>query len=555
MKRFVIFTFFVVLLFESGWSQTRESAGDYGLLVQFEEGLDVGQFVRDFQTKNQGGWGLKIKKNVVGRLNIYLLDYDEEAIGEVELLNELQNEKGVKYAQLNHPVMVRDTLPNDPLFDDQWEMELIQAPAAWDFSTGGHLVTGEEIVVAILDKGFDVQHDDLIDNIWENPGEIPGDGIDNDHNGLTDDVNGWNFRNNGPVHIIDRHGTSVAGIIGANGNNSTGIAGINWNVKMMLFTVNTPSEIVEAYNYALEQRQLYDATNGEKGAFVVVTNASLGQDKVFCEQQPVWGAMYDLLGEVGILGVAATANEDWDVDELGDMPTSCPSDFLIAVTNTDVDDRKVTKAAFGATSIDLGAPGRSTTTTTTLSAYRNNFSGTSSASPHVAGAVALLYSMPCLDFAEMALEQPAETALLMKDAILEGVELLPDLEGKTVSGGRLDLFKSMTWLHAFCIAREEERAADTFSETYLKKKNLVRVYPNPVSDRLFVDFSTQDFMPVSIAVYNMLGQKLFEKTMTATPFESQTIEIPVGGWGVGTYFISLQGVDEKISKRFVKGPR
>ncbi len=555
MKRFVFFVFFVVLLFDFGWSQSRESAGDYGLLVQFDEGFNVGRFVRNFRAQNQDGWGLKIKRAVVTRMNIYLLGFDEGAIGEVELLNKLQNEEGVKYAQLNHPLQPRDTLPNDPLFGDQWELELIQAPAVWDFSTGGQLATGEEIVVAVLDKGFDIHHEDLRDNIWKNPGEIPGDGIDNDNNGLIDDVNGWNFRNNSPVHLVDKHGTSVAGIIGANGNNDTGIAGINWSVKMMFFTVNTPSEIVAAYNYVLEQRKRYKDTNGEKGALVVVTNTSLGQNKVFCGQQPVWGGMYDLLGEAGILSVAATANGSWDVDEVGDMPTSCASDFLIAVTNTDAEEKKVKDAAFGAVSIDLGAPGNLTSTTTGISQYRNDFSGTSSASPHVAGAVALLYSMPCLDLATMALEKPAETALLIKDAIIKGVEPIAELAPITVSGGRLDIYKSMVWVHAICIAREEERTVGVFGETYVEKKNIIRIYPNPSSDLLLIDFSTQEFSPVSIAIFNLLGQKIFEKIMAPIPFESQTIEISVSDWAVGTYFISLQGVDEKITKRFIKGPR
>ncbi|MCF8244614.1 MAG: S8 family peptidase [Saprospiraceae bacterium] len=468
-------------------------------------------------------------------------------------INFIKNKPEVISASWNAPVTFRDSIPNDELFDAQWSLERIEAPKVWDVSTGGLTTSDREIVVAVMDKGFEIIHPDLVANAWKNPGEIPNDGIDNDGNGFVDDVFGWNFRANSPIYSPEKHGTSVSGIIGANGNNGIGTAGINWNVKMMYLAVEYVDEVIAAFDYVLYMRELYNATNGEKGAFIVVTNGSFGIDQAMCSTQAIWGSRYDELGLAGVLSVAATANGDWDVDEVGDMPTSCTSPFLITVTNTGQDDKRASGAAFGQESIDLGAPGQGTATTSNNSNYREDFSGTSAACPHVAGSVALLYSLPCTLLDSLAVSAPAECALLVRDAILENTDAVPSLANETVSGGRLNVYEGMKYLHAYCISREPEKEAGNFKELYVGQKGLISVTPNPTSDRIFIDYGNVDFKEVKIRVFNMLGQEMIlNQVATPEPFKPQSIEIDVKDWSTGVYVVNMFDLTKKISVSFLK---
>jgi subtilisin family serine protease len=269
----------------------------------------------------------------------------------------------------------------------------IDAPEAWDLGTGGLTAAGDTIVVAVVDGGFYLNHLDM--NFWKNYNEIPGNGIDDDNNGYIDDVNGWNaYNNNGNVTASGTHGTHVSGTVGARGNNTIGVAGVNWNVRVMAIqgSSGTESVVLRAYGYALKQRRLYDSSNGMKGAFVVSTNASFGVDYGQPANFPLWCAFYDSLGSAGILNAGATANLNINIDVTGDIPTACPSDWMISVTNTDRNDVKNTGAAYGLTTIDLGAPGTSIISTTTASTYGTS-TGTSMATPHVAGAIGFMYSV------------------------------------------------------------------------------------------------------------------------------------------------------------------
>jgi hypothetical protein len=181
---------------------------------------------------------------------------------------------------------------------------------------------------------------------------------------------------------------------------------------------------------------------------VVATNASWGRDNGFAEDAPVWCGLYDSLGVHGILSVGATANKNIDVDVDGDLPTTCPSDYLIAVTNIDRNDEKVAGAGYGVESIDLGAYGQEAYTTT-RSAY-GVFNGTSSATPHVSGAIALLYAAPCPTLMAIAKSDPAGAALLIRDYILDQAVPNTSLEGITVTGGRLNIHASLQALMDNC---------------------------------------------------------------------------------------------------------
>ncbi|MFT4758863.1 MAG: subtilisin family serine protease [Saprospiraceae bacterium] len=525
------------------------------ILIQLSKNVTIDDFLTDFNQQNTTLPTVKLKKVTVRRLDMFLLSFDSKKVETTTVLKLFREEPNILTAQLNYRLEMRDSIPDDPLFTDQWSLERIQAPDVWAFSTGGTSFDNEEIVIAVIDSGFDINHEDLQDNIWQNIAEIPDNNLDDDNNGFIDDVVGWNFFESMASHPISSHGTSVSGIVGAKGDNNTGVTGVNWNVKLMLFTARFSEEIAAAYGYVLDQRILYNETNGAQGAFVVTTNASLGISNISCDEQPLWRDMYDPLGEAGVLSVAATTNDrNTDVDIFGDMPTSCESDYLITVTNTNIEEER--RGGFGATTIDLGAPGTGSTTVTSTggsSSYDTNFGGTSAACPHVAGSVGLLFSLPCESFANLVKTQPAQSALLMKQAVLESVDLINAMNGETVTGGRLNLYNSAQFLHSYCVANDGERANNTFQETYIADPGFVRIYASDgTGDRMLIDFSAMNFEPLQMAVYNSIGQVMYKDELKPIAFQSQTFELDVYSWGVGAYFVSILGIDAKVTGKFLK---
>ena len=177
--------------------------------------------------------------------------------------------------------------------------------------------------------------------------------------------------------------------------------------------------MVEAYGYVLEQRTRYNQSNGLHGAFVVSTNSSFGVDYGQPASYPLWCAMYDSMGVQGILSAAATANLNINIDVQGDIPTACPSNYLLAVTNTTRNDVRNSGAAYGLTTIDLGAPGTDVYSTFPGNTY-GNLTGTSMATPHVAGAIGLMYAAACPTFIAACKTQPGPMALQIKQYLLGG---------------------------------------------------------------------------------------------------------------------------------------
>lgn len=392
---------------------------------------------------------------------VYLVRHPQLAGNEATILDRIQSFRSIQAAQFNYLVQPR-LLPDDTNFGDQWGMNNtgqaggtpdadVDAPEAWNTTTGGLTAAGDTIVVAVVDGGVQLTHPDLLANLWTNYAEVAGNGIDDDANGYIDDVNGWNAYNNTGTLPLDAHGTHVAGIIGARGNNTTGVTGINWKVKIMNIAGSSgnTATVITAYSYALQQRRLYNTSNGAQGAFVVAVNSSFGVDFGLPANYPIWCAFYDTMGAAGILNVAATANANTNVDVQGDIPTACPSNYLVTVTNSTRADLKNASAGYGVLSIDLGAPGTTIYSTLNGSTY-GNLTGTSMATPMVAGIIGLMYSYPCVTIGTLMHQNPASFALLVKEALLDGVDDLPAFAANTVSGGRANARRALDSMAVLC---------------------------------------------------------------------------------------------------------
>jgi hypothetical protein len=488
------------------------------------------------------------------RFHAWKLEFPEGAIDLEWAFNMTLTCDLVQSVSFDYYLEPRDQTPDDSFYENQWNLEIIQAPAVWDITTGGSTLQNDTIVIAVLDSGFDLEHEDLADAVWTNSLEAQGTpGEDDDNNGYVDDLHGWNFIDDTPIHPQDPHGSAVAGILGAQGNNGKGITGVNWNVQWIPMTASTVSQIVEAYNYLLELRQRYNQTQGAEGAFLVASNASIGLDKVFCSDVPIWAAVYDPLGEAGVLSVGATANGEWDVDLEGDVPTTCTSEYLIGVTNTTREDQKFDSAAFGSTSIDLGAPGgpadQGVFTTDWFGGYEESFGGTSAAAPHVAGAIGLLYSLPSADLAELAHQDPAQAARLVRDAILGGTDPLPSLEGISVTGGRLNVYQSMWYLHGVF---QDIQPADSPLE-YTERRGIIRILPNPVQagESFQVYFGTRELDPIHFRLFNSVGQLVYELEVASNLFEDQVVELPTENLTQGVYFLMMENGRSPITQRIM----
>ncbi len=428
---------------------------DGELIIQFKPQTSIENFEDSFRAA-----GLKSIRLLSKRMNIWLFNYIPQKISPENILLQVRQDKNVYLAQLNHYVQKRngdrimENFPSDPMFDQQWALNNtgqsggtpdvdVDAPEAWDVTTGGNTILGDTIVIAIVDGGCDLNHEDL--TYWHNFAEIPGNGIDDDGNGYIDDYRGWNaYSNNGNVPS-DYHGTHVSGITSAHGNNGLGVAGINWNAQVMPVAASSGTEaiVVAGYSYVLEMRARYNETNGSEGAFIVATNSSFGVDYGQPEDFPIWCSMYDSMGVQGILSCAATANLNINVDLMGDVPTASTSPFLISVTNTTRYDLKNNGAAFGLESIDLGAPGTSILSTVPGNSY-SNLTGTSMATPQVTGTIALMFAAADSNLMISYKNDPASGVLQFREYLLNSVDPIPALEGITVTGGRLNVFNAVT---------------------------------------------------------------------------------------------------------------
>lgn len=323
------------------------------------------------------------------------------------------------------------TFPNDPGFSGQWGLHNtggsptfgtadidIDAPEAWAITTGN-----PTLIVAVLDSGIDLTHPDLTNNIWVNPGEIPGNGIDDDGNGYIDDVNGWNFvNNNGNVSPQTAHGTKVAGIIGLQGNNAQAQTGVCWNVKLMVITTTNTSDIVTASN-------LFNGLSYAKKMGAVVANFSA----IFIDNGSNSLLYPTLLSQNigGMLLTVAAGNQtvNIDADARYFFPAESTHPQVITVGEIDKNGAITGSSNVGA-SVHLCAPGQLHPV-----AVPGGFgfdSGTSISTPFVAGVAALVKS-----------QFPALDAAGIRTRIFQGVDTDQRYTGYFRKGGRLNAFRAL----------------------------------------------------------------------------------------------------------------
>src|SRR4030043_1990542 len=394
-----------------------------------------------------------------------------------DAIMQYMSDPNVEYAEPNYIRRTLSTIPDDTYFGNQWALHNtgtyangtadadIDAPEAWDISTGS-----SNIVIAVLDTGVDYNHNDLVGNIWINTGEVIGDangddcpgicGVDDDgdgkidedsldlqpgeagytndlkddadENGYIDDCRGWDFVNGDNNPMDDNsHGTHVAGIIGAVGDNGTGVAGVMWNVKLMALKFldsegyGTVSEEGEGIDYAVE--------NGAK-----IMNASFGGYEY---SQSEYDAI-EASNTAGILFIAAAGNEEYNNDLTPMYPASYDLLNIISVAATDQNDQRASFSNYGLTSVDVAAPGGYILSTIPQNEYFDkDFNwGTSMAAPHVSGLAGLLYSYydgiynTQFDYTQV------------RTAILRMVDVLPTLSGWIQTGGRINAYKALSFL-------------------------------------------------------------------------------------------------------------
>ena len=329
---------------------------------------------------------------------------------------------GVAAAQPNYIYRLAQT-PNDPSYGSLYGMTKIDAPTAWNTTTGS-----QSVVVADIDTGIRYTHEDLAANAWRNPGEIPGNGVDDDGDGFVDDYYGYDFfSNDGDPLDENGHGTHTAGTIGAVGNNAKGVVGVNWNVSLMAIKIydaagnSTSSILINAYNYVRLMKT--------RGVNIRATNNSYGDCAEACGYDQATKDAIDALGNADVLQVFAAGNNGHNIEPAPFYPASYTTPSILAVAASDSADNRASFSNYGALSVDLAAPGVSV-----LSTYRNSdtsyasLSGTSMATPHTTGAAALL-----------AAANPNLSAASLKATLMNTVTPLANWNGIVKSGGRLNI--------------------------------------------------------------------------------------------------------------------
>jgi hypothetical protein len=521
------------------------------LIVWLNDGFNQKQLL-NFEKGNPQGFD--IIQQLSPKYPIYLLEFK----GDVNVKNiqkEFNAQDLFKWVQPNHTNLTlrsESVIPNDPRFNLQWHLKNtgqqqgsadIAATEAWSISTGGFTRNNTPIFIGIVDDGYELTHEDI--DFFVNENEIPNNGIDDDNNGYIDDYEGWNaYNNSGNMSgndIENRHGTRVSGVIAAKSDNGLGVTGVDWGVNVIPVKGSSAMEstVVAAYAYLLQWRELFNETKGEQGAFVVAVNSSFGVDLAFADDYPIWCEMYSLMGDAGIINVAATSNRNRNVDLVGDMPSNCTDPLLIAVTSSNsLDERNAT--GWGVNSVNIAAPGSLIHTVNINNTYING-SGTSFAAPQVTGAISLMWSVACENLLTISQENPREAATRIKDLLLnQGVDKLQSFDGFVSSGGRLNLFKAVS-------------AAENL--TCLPRLNLAEdapnIFPNPVKGNFVLNPAGLPAAVYEIDYLNVKGQLIKSGGIIRVEPSGAPINLYFKPESKGVYFLRISGNGQQKLVKFV----
>ena len=437
------------------------------LLVHTQPGTSVDR-LKQIATR----FGAKIRRDCFTE-NMYLVSFAEPGRTPLQaMMKRFQSETAdIAIAEPDYLVSATQTIPNDPAFGVQWALNNtgqgggvidadVDAPEAWDIFQGNN-----SVVCGVIDTGVMLTHPDLVNNLWTNPGEIPGNGIDDDGNSLIDDVHGYDFQNgDGDPSDDVGHGTHVAGIVASESSNAAGGASISQKSRIMALKFLGPGgngstgDATDCVNYARIMMQA--------GEPVRLTNNSWGGNGP-SSSLSLAIANARSAGQLFVVsaGNGGSDNIGDDNDSSPVYPASYGYDNMVVVAATTRTDALASYSNFGATSVDLAAPGSSI-----LSTYSNGgyvyLNGTSMASPMVASAASYLWSF-----------SPGQSYIGIRDAILNGVDVTTSLTGKVVSNGRLNLYNSLQLLGLTVIDSVPQQgsvvtsAPTTFSVTFSEPIN------------------------------------------------------------------------------------
>jgi len=418
--KFTIYFVLAFLLFVQ-IAVAQKSSKDYvkgELLVKFKSGTAQTPIL---ETNNRIGGTVVEEFSDLGWQRVEL----PANLSVIKAISQYKNFAEVEAAQPNFIYRLAAT-PNDTSFGSLYGMQKISAPTAWDFSTGSAAV-----VVANIDTGVRYTHPDLAANMWRNPGETNNNGIDDDGNGFVDDYYGYDFFANDSDPMDEHgHGTHTAGTIGAVGNNNLGVTGVNWNVRLMTIKIydaggnSTSAILINAYNYVRLMKN--------RGVNIRVTNNSYGGCNEACNFDQATKDALDALGNADVLQVFAAGNNGRNIETEPFYPASYTTPSILTAAASDQSDNRASFSNFGTTSVDVAAPGVGILSTILSAGNYGTSSGTSMASPHTAGAAALL-----------AAYNPNLSTASLKATLMNTVDQLPQWNNVVKTGGRVNVANAL----------------------------------------------------------------------------------------------------------------